>query len=93
MTEERDITKCLDCGEDLSQLWIEQGRPLCARCHYKRVGKEPLPEIQEDKGATAKTKEIRGFYHGEIREMRKLVSLSRKGKPRKQAWGFHIEKG
>lgn len=36
--------------------------------------------------------QIKAFYKETLREMRKTVSLSRKGKPRKQQWGMHIEK-
>lgn len=36
--------------------------------------------------------QIRGFYRETIGGLRKTVSLSRKGKPHKQPWGFHIEK-
>lgn len=38
------------------------------------------------------SKEIRGFYYSQIRNLKRMVSMSRKGKPRKQRWGFHIEK-
>jgi hypothetical protein len=38
------------------------------------------------------SQEIKSFYHEQLRGLRKMVSLSRKGKPRKQAWGMHIEK-
>lgn len=37
--------------------------------------------------------QIRDFYRETIGELRKTVSLSRKGKPHKQPWGMHIEKG
>ncbi len=39
------------------------------------------------------SKEIRGFYFSQIRSLKRTVSHSMKGKPRRKQWGFHIEKG
>lgn len=36
------------------------------------------------------TQEIRSFYREQISSLKRTVSMSRKGKPRKQSWGMHI---
>ena len=71
-------TKCKDCGVELTPEWIRLGRKTCQECHNKYL---------KNRGFT---KEIRQFFKGEIRSLANTVGHSRKGKPHKQPWGFHI---
>ena len=36
------------------------------------------------------SREIRSFYYSTIRDLKRTVSMSKKGKPHKQAWGTSI---
>jgi len=50
------------------------------------------PQPPPEKKRVLSTKEIRSFFYSEIGEMKRCVSLSRKGKPRKNTFGMHTFK-
>ena len=52
--------------------------------------KKPKGMSQEMKNRI--TKDFRGFYRETLGGLRRTVSMSMKGTPRKQAWGMHIER-
>lgn len=69
-------TKCVKCQIELSPEWIWKKRKFCSECFEKEK---------------AFTQEIREFRNETLQQLRNTVSHSRKGKYRKQPWGFHIE--
>lgn len=77
---------CLGCGDHLGNLWIEKGRRFCIECDKKRKG----IELTEADHRNTKSIEISRHYFGTINNLKRMVSHSRKGKPHKQSWGFHI---
>jgi hypothetical protein len=74
--------KCRKCGEILGELWIERGRKYCLRCHKEMTGAPIIQRITSG--------EIMGFYKASIAMLKDNVSHSKKGKPQKQPFGFHI---
>jgi len=86
-----DKQYCRGCGVVLSYEWKMRGFKYCKECNKKWSAKTPAEraEIKENY-KDGFTHEIESFYYQTIRGLKSTVSHSRKGKPHKQAWGFHI---
>jgi len=84
---------CRNCGEPLSRAWIKKGWKYCYKCNekWKMVYTGRSAEYKEkEKNKDKFSREVRQFYYQTIKGLKSTVSHSRKGKPHKQAWGFHI---
>ncbi len=78
---ESHMTKdCPYCGAPFEKEWIKRDYKSCPPCYNKYMQDRDF------------TKEIHDFRNSELRGLREMVTLSRKGKPRKQPSGFHIIK-
>lgn len=78
---EKNMTdECPRCGQHFTEDEQKRGYQVCKHCY------------QQDPKWWQEHINIQKHIKNEVGELKKMVSMSRKGKPHKQPWGFHIIK-